>query len=619
MIKGYDFSGWATRTNIKCTDGRTIRKDAFADDNGRSVPLVWQHQHNDPENVLGHALLENREEGVYMYGFFNKSPKALRAKELVEHKDIGSLSIYANQLKQNGGDVLHGVIREVSLVLAGANIGAVIDNVVLAHGEDAKEDEAVIYNEEGTVYLSHGDADENEEPKEEKEEPKMSDALEHDDKKEVEEEKTSEKEDNRTVKDIFDTLSEEQKQVVYYMIGQALQQEKEDDDEEEGDDEEMKHHVFEQDDTKQNTLSHEDTQRIFTRAKQLGSLRDAVMEAVDNGVLQHDDEPAATPAGIQDHNNQYVTYGVANLDYLFPDYKLIDNPETIRTDNDWVKVLMNGARKSPFSRIKTAAFNTTMDEARAKGYVKGNRKKEEVFSLLKRTITPQTVYKKQKFDRDDIIDITDFDIVAYTKAEMREKLDEEVARAALIGDGRTVGDEDKISEDHILPIYHDDALYAIRVDVTEGTDDSATAKNFIRAAIKNRKLYKGSGSITCFTTEDWLSELLLLEDGFGHALYADKEAVARKLRVKEIVTVPQMEGLTNNDKPVVAIFVDLRDYTFGANRRGQVEFFDDFDINYNQYLYLIETRLCGMLTKPYSAMVFEVAEAEEEVVDNGET
>ena len=323
----------------------------------------------------------------------------------------------------------------------------------------------------------------------------MGDALEHEDKKEAEEEKTSEKEDNRTVKDIFDTLSEEQKQVVYYMIGQALQQEKEDDDEEEGDDDEMKHHVFEQDDTKQNTLSHEDTQRIFTRAKQLGSLRDAVMEAVDNGVLQHDDEPA-TPVGIQDHNNQYVTYGVANLDYLFPDYKLIDSPDTIRTDNDWVKVLMNGARKSPFSRIKTAAFNTTMDEARAKGYVKGHRKKEEVFSLLKRTITPQTVYKKQKFDRDDIIDITDFDIVAYTKAEMREKLDEEVARAALIGDGRTVGDEDKISEDHILPIYHDDALYAVRVDVAEGTDDAATAKNFIRMAIKKRKLYKGSGSIT---------------------------------------------------------------------------------------------------------------------------
>ena len=586
MPKQYDFSGWATRNDLKCADGRTIRKDAFKEQDGQTVPLVWQHMHDSPDNVLGHALLENRDNGVYAYCTFNETAAGQNAKQLVEHKDVTALSIYANRLKQKSGDVLHGVIREVSLVLAGANPGAFIDVPVLEHG-DEEPDEAIIYTDE-EISLSHADAEDN--------------------KEEVKEEKpVAEQGREKTVKDVFDSMTEEQKNVVYFMIGQALEgkggegaAEHSDND---GEDEEaLKHNVFDND-TPQTSLSHEDVQKIFANGKRLGSLKAAVEEAMADGIIQHDvmNSPKYTADG-----NTYE-YGIANIDYLFPDYKNISNtPEFIRRNTEWVSVVMNGVRHTPFSRIKTVFANITMEEARARGYIKGNRKVEEVFSLLKRTTDPQTVYKKQKLDRDDVIDVTDFDVVAFMKGEMRGMLDEEIARAILIGDGRLPTDDDKIQEAHIRPIATDDELFTIHVPVTAGNDDAATAKAIIRAFIKNRKNYKGSGNLTFFTTEDWLSEMLLLEDGFGHALYNDVNALATKLRVNRIVPVQLMEGKTVDGVPLVGIAVDLKDYNVGADKGGAVAMFDDFDIDYNQMKYLIETRCSGALIRPFSAMVVTI-------------
>lgn len=583
MAKTFDFGGWATRNDLKCADGRTIRKDAFKDQDGMIVPLVYMHDHDDVEDVLGHALLENRDEGVYAYCSFNNTDKAKSAKEMVRHGDIRNLSIYANKLKQRSGEVLHGVIREVSLVLAGANPGAVIDfPEELAHSDEETETEAYIWTGE-ELTLAHADEDkkepENKEP-EKKEEPKMAEGS-----------------NEKTVKEVFDSMTEEQKNVCYFMIGKALEENGGNAGDDGEDDGEMKHNVFEND-TPSDSLSHEDVKAFFDNAKRLGSARAAYEAAVEDGVLQHD---------VYNDDGSVQPYGIANIDYLFPDYKdIADRPDFIKRNDEWVSVVMNGVHHTPFSRIKSTFANITMDEARARGYVKGKRKVEEVFSLLKRTTDPQTVYKKQKLDRDDVIDITDFDVVAYMKAEMRGMLDEECARAILIGDGRLGTDDDKIFENHIRPIATDDELYAIKIGVTAGTDDTATAKAIIRAMIKNRKLYKGSGNLTFFTTEDWLSEMLLLEDGFGHSVYKDVSELATKLRVNRIVPVQILEGQQIDGHALVGIAVDLKDYNVGADKGGAVQMFDDFDIDFNQMKYLIETRFSGALIRPFSAMVVTI-------------
>lgn len=586
MPESYHFRGWATRNDLKCSDGRTIRRDAFKECDGVTVPLVWQHQHNDPQNVLGHALLENRPEGVYMYGYFNDTASGQNAKSLVEHGDIKSVSIWANNLTQsNTGDVYHGIIREVSLVYAPANPGANIEFPVLAHGYEAEDRCVITSTDEFELY--HADEDK----------PAESDS------------KSEESTNEETVKDVWETLTDKQRTAVYYIVGQMVG-EKEGSDEakhseemEMEDDTYMKHNVFDQETVTQNNyLSHEDMEIILKDAKRLGSLRDAVIEHMDSddGVLAH---------AVYNHNadgtqGTQQTYGIADINYLFPDARTITNtPDFIQREQSWVKKVMNGTHHSPFSRVKSVHANITMDEARALGYIKGNLKREEVFSLLKRTTDPQTIYKKQKLDRDDIIDITDFDVVAWIKNEMRMMLDEEIARAILIGDGRSAASDDKIQESHIRPIATDADLYTVKKSV-----NSASAKNFIREAIRARKDYKGSGNPTLFTTEDWLTEMLLLEDEIGHMLYESETQLATKLRVKEIVTVPVMEGYTwadgsNNAHDVLGIIVNLSDYNVGSDKGGAVAMFDDFDIDYNQQKYLIETRISGALTKPYSAIL----------------
>ena len=571
MNKGYDFSGWATKNDILCSDGRTIRKDAFKDNDGKTVPLVWNHSHNDPNNVLGHCVLENRDEGVYTYGTFNDTEQGKNAKSLVEHGDVTALSIWANKLKQNRGDVLHGDIKEVSLVLAGANIGACIDSVI-KHGEESEE-EAVIYSGEDIV-LAHADTTTKSESKEE--DKKM------DEKKE------------KTVKDVFDTLTEEQKNVVYALIGQALESNSADDNMEHSESEggnEMKHNVFDQDEMNGNdTLSHAEMEAIIADGKRFGSMKESF--------LAHAEE-----------------YGIKSIDYLFPEPKTLNNPpEFIKRDMGWVSKVMGTVHHTPFSRIKSMFADITEDEARAKGYIKGKLKKEEVFSLLKRTTTPTTVYKKQKMDRDDVIDITDFDVIAWLKSEMRMMLDEEIARAILIGDGRLSSSDDKINETNIRPIVSDDDLYTIKSKVTVAANATGAdkAKAFIDQVIRSRKEYKGSGNPTLFTTEDMVTECLLLEDKIGHKLYKTEAELATTMRVKEIVTVEVMEGLKDkNSKEVAGIIVNLADYNVGADKGGSVNMFDDFDIDYNQQKYLIETRCSGALVKPYSAitLTFDTAAA----------
>ena len=571
MNKGYDFSGWATKNDILCSDGRTIRKDAFKDNDGKTVPLVWNHSHNDPNNVLGHCVLENRDEGVYTYGTFNDTEQGKNAKSLVEHGDVTALSIWANKLKQNRGDVLHGDIKEVSLVLAGANIGACIDSVI-KHGEESEE-EAVIYSGEDIV-LAHADTTTKSESKEE--------------------DKTMDEKKEKTVKDVFDTLTEEQKNVVYALIGQALESNSADDNMEHSESEggnEMKHNVFDQDEMNGNdTLSHAEMEAIIADGKRFGSMKESF--------LAHAEE-----------------YGIKSIDYLFPEPKTLNNPpEFIKRDMGWVSKVMGTVHHTPFSRIKSMFADITEDEARAKGYIKGKLKKEEVFSLLKRTTTPTTVYKKQKMDRDDVIDITDFDVIAWLKSEMRMMLDEEIARAILIGDGRLSSSDDKINETNIRPIVSDDDLYTIKSKVTVAANATGAdkAKAFIDQVIRSRKEYKGSGNPTLFTTEDMVTECLLLEDKIGHKLYKTEAELATTMRVKEIVTVEVMEGLKDkNSKEVAGIIVNLADYNVGADKGGSVNMFDDFDIDYNQQKYLIETRCSGALVKPYSAitLTFDTAAA----------
>lgn len=575
----YDFSGWATRNNIRCSDGRTILKDAFKHNDGQMVPLVWNHDHNDPLNVLGHALLENRDEGVYAYCTFNDTDAGRNAKALVEHGDVTALSIYANQLKQQGPNVLHGAIREVSLVLAGANPGAFIDSII-RHGEESDE-EAIIYTGENLV-LEHSQHtivnDKNLDAIKDNFTPPSGD-------------KKDEK-GEKTVQDVFDTLNEEQKTVVYALIGQALDGSNQNENNEKEGNDNMKHNVFDQDQKeKENVLSHADMENIISEGKRYGSLKDSFLA----------------------HAAQY---GIDQIDFLFPDAKNVTNqPDFIKRDDSYVQKVLRGVHHTPFSRIKSTHANITADEARAKGYIKGHLKKEEVFTLLKRTTTPTTIYKKQKMDRDDIVDITDFDVVAYIKAEMRMMLDEEIARAILVGDGRSTASDDKINEQNIRPIAKDDDLYTIKATVTaaaKATEDEI-AKAFIKTVIKSRKEYKGSGSPTLFTTEDMLTNCLLLEDNNGRIIYDSVDKLATTLRVKEIVPVEVMEGVTRKADTktlsLMAILVNLNDYYVGADKGGAINMFDDFDIDYNQEKYLIETRISGALVKPYSAIAFELDRA----------
>lgn len=599
----YDFSGWATKNDLLCADGRTIRHNAFKDDDGKIVPLMWNHDHSDPDNVLGHALLVNKPDGVRMYGSFNDSKRGRQAKTLVSHGDIKAVSIWANKLSQRGGDVLHGVIREVSLVVAGANPAAYIDNVMVHSDEAEDADEAIIYTGEA---ISHSageiklDADE--------------EVIEHaDEKSETEETKetkeTNDSDDKKTIREIINGLSEIEKKAVYALIGMAVEEAsggKKDEKIEHSDNEEeelMHKNVFEQtDELKHDGLSREDVAAIFADAKKSNSLKDVC--------LAHGIEEIKYLA----HGD--ADYGVENIGYLFPEARTLNTtPDFIQRDQTWVGVFMNGVHRSPFSRIKSIHANITEDEARAKGYIKGNMKKEEVFPLLKRTTTPTTVYKKQKFDRDDIVDITDFDAVGWIKGEMRVMLNEEIARAGLIGDGRSAADDDKISELNIRPIWTDEDLYSVKVSISVATNDTSDdkAKNFIRAVIKNRRKYKGSGNPTLFCTEELLDDMLLITDTTGRDIYDDIDKLKRKLRVKDIITVPVMDDCTRSvsgtTHTLAGILVNLNDYNIGADKGGAINMFDDFDIDFNQLKYLMETRCSGALTKPYSALVMEFVPA----------
>ena len=581
----YDFSGWATKNNIKCSDGRTILKDAFKQHDGQTVPLVWNHQHNESANVLGHAVLENRDEGVYAYCTFNDTEAGKNAKLLVEHGDVTALSIYANQLKQKGSNVMHGTIREVSLVLAGANPGAFIDSVI-RHGEFC-EDEAVIYTGEELTLQHADDIASDKEDKVDEKDKKGDDKVDKNEK---------------TIKDVVDSMSEEQKNVLYALVGQALEgkemaqsaiEENKNNIEEDGGEQEMKHNVFEGKETEnKDVLSHDAMETILKDAKRYGSLKESFLAHAEG-------------------------YGIKDIEWLFPDAKNVNTPpDFIKRDDTYVQKVMKGVHHVPFSRIKSMHADITADEARAKGYMKGKRKKEEVFTLLKRTTTPTTIYKKQKLDRDDVVDITDFDVVAWLKMEMRMMLDEEIARAILVGDGRLPDSDDKVNETCIRPISKDDDLYCVKapVSVAAAATEDDIAKAFIKTVIKSRKEYKGSGSPTLFTTEDVITNCLLLEDKNGRVIYDTVDKLATALRVKEIVAVEVMEGAKTKvatvEKPLMAIMVNLIDYNVGADKGGAVNMFDDFDIDYNQQKYLMETRCSGALVKPYSAVAVALDKAE---------
>ena len=566
--------GYATRNDLLCGDGRTIRRNAFKDCDGITVPVIWNHDHANQDAVLGHALLENREDGVYSYITFNDTEQGQHARKLVEHGDVRSLSIYANKLKQIGGDVIHGMIRELSLVLAGSNPGAYID-FVLAHGEEG-EDSFYANYDESTFVIYHSS-----EEQKDKEETKVD-----------ENKKNTGENEEETVADVFNSFTEEQKKVVYAMIGQALKHGEdleedenleEDEDDSEGGNDTMKHNLFDQETQEQeNVISHSEMMQVINDAKRYGSMKDSA--------LQH---------------------GIDQIDYLFPEPTNLNTPpEFIKRDMGWVSKVMGAVHHTPFSRIKSMFADITEDDARAKGYIKGNFKKEEVFGLLKRTTTSTTIYKKQKMDRDDVIDIVDFDVIAWLKSEMRMMLDEEIARAILVGDGRPASSDDKINEQNIRPIWTDEDLYTIKatINVASGATDDQKAKAFIRAVIKNRKYYKGSGEPTLYTTEDVLTDCLLLEDNNGRVIYDSLEKLKNVLRVREIVTVPVMEGLTRESGSIslLGLIVNLKDYNVGADKGGAVNMFDDFDIDYNQQKYLIETRCSGALIKPFSAIALEL-------------
>lgn len=577
-METYDFSGWATRNDLKCADGRTIRRDAFKHNDGDVVPLVWNHQHDDPFNCLGQATLENKPEGVYAYCSFNNSESGKQARELVMHGDVKALSIYANHLSQNKrtGDVFHGDIKEVSLVLAGANPGALIEDIIQHSDDDDGDEQAIIYA--GGAFdleIRHSDI-----PKEEPMNP--DEKLIHADPEPAEENDTEE-----TIGDILSTLNEKQMNAVYAIVGQALEDGGAADDEydEEGDTE-VKHNIFDNDTADQsNILQHADMEAILADGKRYGSLRESAL-----------------------------AHGIDGIDTLFPEPKNLNTPpDWITRKMDWVSKVMSGVHHTPFSRIKSMYADLTADEARAKGYIKGKLKKEQVFTLLKRTTTPTTIYKKQKLDRDDVIDITDFDVVAWLKTEMRFMLDEEIARAILVGDGRDGSSDDKINEMNIRPIWTDSDLYTIKATVTKkaGATEDDMAKAFIRTAIKSRKDYRGSGEPVLFTTEDMITNCLLLEDTTGRVIYDSIDKLRTVLRVREIIAAPVMEGLTRTDTDdskvhsLMGIIVNLNDYNVGADKGGAVNMFDDFDIDYNAQKYLIETRCSGAMIKPYAAIAIE--------------
>lgn len=580
----FDFSGYATKNDLKCSDGRVIIKDAFKHNDGLTVPLVWQHLHNEPSNILGHATLENVEDGVYAYGKFNDTESGKHAKELVQHGDITAMSIYANALKQNGDNVIHGNIREVSLVTLPANPGARIQNVSFAHADGSfniDDEEAIIHT---GVEIS------------------LEEDIQHADPTvttrvlpsgNVRTTKTTtdnpvnqdDDDEDKTVQEVFETLSEDQKKIVYYMIGAALEENVEHSDDE--GDESMKHNLFDKkSEDDKNTLSHSDMMAIIADADKHGSLKKSAL-----------------------------AHGIEDIEYLFPEARNLNTtPLSISRDMDWVSRVFNATSKTPFSKIKSLMADLREDEARARGYITGNRKSEEVFTLLKRTTTPQTIYKLQKLDRDDVVDITDFDVIAWIKQEMRLLLNEEIARAILIGDGRLTSSENKIREDNIRPIWKDDPLYTIRqiitTEFTPGTGvNDAAAREFIRAAVRSRRFYKGSGSPILYTTEDVLTSALLMEDSTGRIIYDSVDRLATSLRVREIVTVPVMENQVREDGPdryaLLGIIVNLTDYNVGADRGGAINMFDDFDIDFNKYTYLIETRISGALIRPYSAIAIE--------------
>ena len=589
-----DFSGWATRNDTKCVDGVTIRQDAFVEQNGKKVPLVWQHKHDEPVAILGHAYLENRPKGVYAYAYCNDTESGEHAKNVVRHGDVSNFSIFANKLKKIGQNIMHGTIREVSLVIAGANPGATIDVPYIEHVySDEDITEAYIYHDDDELYVSHSDDG-----------GKMS---------------------NRTVGDVVDSMTDEQRDAMEFMIQasleEALSHSDEDyeddeeyvyvdedgnivdvDDDEDEEDDSVRHNVFEKDYEvyADDYISHAEFAAVVEDASKSGrsSLEAALNDAFGEDVIQH-----AFPKN-DDGSDQ--KYGMSNIGYLFPDARMTEEmPGFVKRDTGWVSNFLNAAYRSPFSRIKSVFANITEDEARAKGYIKGKEKADEVFILLKRTTAPCTVYKKQKIDRDDILDITSFDVVRLIKAEMRIMLDEEIARAALIGDGRAASHADKIKEDGIRPIAKDAELYNIRVDLTVKTADDSTkrAQTFIDAMIKTRKKYKGTGKPTLYITEDMLADLQLMRDTTGRDLFTSVDQIANKLRVKEIVSVPVFDGFKlDTDKPLIAIMVNPYDYGFGTDKGGEVSMFDNFDIDFNQYKYLMETRCSGALRVPYSAI-----------------
>lgn len=578
--EGYDFAGYATRYGVPCADGRIIDKTAFLQNNGKKVPLVYNHQHNDISSVLGHAFLECREDGVYAYGYFNDTDGGIEAKNQVIHGDLDSLSIWANRLQESGNPprkhVAHGDIKELSLVLAGANPGAFIEEIVAHSDEEGYE--AFIYSGD-SIELNHSEGET------EKEDKPMADTN-----KEQEPE-------SKSAKEVFDEMTEEQKQVAIAIAGQAVEEalkergiDPEKDDDDEGG-EEMGHSCFDNTGEDTNVLSHDDMVTIVKEAEKTGRMSDA-----------------------------FLAHGIENIEYLFPDAQTINGaPDFIKRNDEWVNDVMNNVHHTPFSRIKSVFADITEDDARAKGYIKGKLKKEEVFSLLKRTTTPQTIYKKQKIDRDDYIDIVDLDVVAWIKTEMRMMLDEEIARAILVGDGRLASSDDKISEDHIRPIWTDADLYTIKaaVDITKDTTSAEIAKAFIVEAIRSRVQYKGSGTPTLYAPDTIITECLLLEDKNGRMIYDTLDKLATVLRVSKIVPVPVMENLARTKETftykLLGIIVNLKDYNVGADKGGAVNMFDDFDIDYNAMKYLIETRCSGAMIKPYGAIAIETKIATSEL------
>lgn len=587
----YDCSGWATKANTKCYDGLTIAEDAFKGCSGQTVPMVYNHDHSSLDNVIGHALLENRKGGVYAYAKFNDTPTGQTAKKCVENGDLNAFSIWANGLQKSGQVVKHGVIRELSLVLAGCNPGALIQEVV-KHSADNMDDEgceAFIFNDPGSLSLEHG-MDPEGNPLEEA-------VLAHSDNNK-EDGKMAEETNGKTLKEVYNSMTDEQKECCHALVGLALEEQDGDGGEDEEDESDMKHNVFDKDAGKQTVLKHsiDDINSIIKGAKTSGTLK----AAFDN-------------AGVEQGEIDELSHGIDNIDWLFPEDHLLDTtPRIIDKPDDWVSVVMGGVKHIPFSRFKSMFADLTPEDARAKGYVKGNYKIEEVFGLLRRSTGPTTVYKKQKLDRDDVSDIDSFDVVSWLRNEMRYKLNRELALAYILGDGRQAASEDKIDENCIRPIFNDADLFTIKVQVaTTGLSKVEDKyKAFIKQVIRSRKEYRGSGTPTMFTTEDALTEMLLLEDGMGRTLYADEAALARKLRVSKIVTVPEMDGRKGaKGGDLAAVIVNLSDYTVGADKGGAVSMFDDFDIDYNAMKYLIETRCSGALTTPYSAMAIEWAAA----------